>query len=370
MKLMQVAFSLNGGGAERALVEQSIGLRERGDWEIVVVNLSGTGVYEDRLRAEGIKVINLYRQKRQLAAILKDLVSIAMTEKPDLVQSWMYFSDLVASIAFFGRCPVIWGVRNSEPTSNSSMIRILFIHLLGLMSHIIPRRIISVSKSGARNHASSYLFAGSKFEVIPNFSNFHATPLGQKGRLRVRKLLELEDKHFLIGSVSRMNPAKGHDFLVKCAARVLEQEENAVFCVVGIDDPAAYFEQYPLPSELRSRFRVVGFQKDVADFFQAFDLFFLHSETEGFPNVLLEAIKLKRPVLATDVGDVGEIVGNNRDVIVQYGDASQAVAKICKAKYHKNAAAIEQMYAQAQSDFGREQLLDKLDRIYKESLER
>jgi len=155
---------------------------------------------------------------------------------------------------------------------------------------------------------------------------------------------------------------------VNCALKVLEKDDTIVFCIVGIDDAAAYLEQFDIPPAFQRNFRVLGFQTEVGPYFEAFDLFFLHSATEGFPNVLLEAIMLQCPVIATDVGDVREIVGGADEVLLRYGDVPGAVGKILAAKKQINWQNVEHLGALAHNRYSRKTILQRLDGIYKEAL--
>ncbi|MGH3072982.1 MAG: glycosyltransferase family 4 protein, partial [Gaiellaceae bacterium] len=124
----------------------------------------------------------------------------------------------------------------------------------------------------------------------------------------VRRELGLDDASLVIGAVGRLAPVKGHASFLDAAKLIVQEEPRARFLLVG---------NGPLQRQLRAQAAQLGLsdaclflgdRADVYDLVAAMDVFVLPSLNEGIPMALLEAMALNRPVVATDVGGVPEVL--------------------------------------------------------------
>lgn len=125
-----------------------------------------------------------------------------------------------------------------------------------------------------------------------------------------KKCLGISANDLVIGCVANLASYKGQDVLVKAFATVLKTIPNAYCLLVGRDDEAYGIEVKSLANRLglSSRIRFSGFQDNVQPYLEAMDLFVLASRSEGLGIVLLEAMALGKPIVATRVGGIPEIV--------------------------------------------------------------
>jgi protein-tyrosine-phosphatase len=149
----------------------------------------------------------------------------------------------------------------------------------------------------------------------------------------VRRAFGVHDDELLIGTAGRLTEVKGQRYLVDAARLILSQEPKARFAFVGSG---------PLRRDLIARAVELGVERaclfidplvdkkaGVFDLIAAFDVFVLPSLSEGSPMALLEAMALGRPIVATAVGGVPEIViGNESGLLVEPRD-EQALASAC-----------------------------------------
>lgn len=130
----------------------------------------------------------------------------------------------------------------------------------------------------------------------------------------------------LIGMVGNMNHFKGHKHFLQAASRIKEKVPNARFILVGrkLDTYARYWGQLQYLTAnlgLKDDVTYAGFRDDVPSILSALDVFVLPSIRESCPNALLEAMAMKVPVVATDVGAVSELVVNGQTgILVRAGD--------------------------------------------------
>jgi glycosyltransferase involved in cell wall biosynthesis/protein-tyrosine-phosphatase len=150
-----------------------------------------------------------------------------------------------------------------------------------------------------------------------------------RGREEVRRELGVNPEACLIGTAGRLSPVKGHIHLLRAARLILQTERRARFIIVGggplKDELAASARRLGIDGECL----LVGPRTDVLDLVAAMDVFVLPSLDEGVPMALLEAMALRRPVVATAVGGIPEVV-THRDngLLVEPGD-EQALADAC-----------------------------------------
>lgn len=124
----------------------------------------------------------------------------------------------------------------------------------------------------------------------------------------VRAQLEIPEGGKLVVSAGRLSPEKGHAYLIESVAQLVKDKIDAVFafCGDGVcrDGLVALAERKGVADICR----FPGFRHDLKDIFHAMDLLVLPSLTEGLPNVVLEAFACGKPVVATSVGGVPEVV--------------------------------------------------------------
>ena len=127
-----------------------------------------------------------------------------------------------------------------------------------------------------------------------------------KGRPPVKAMAD----RFLIGFVGRLSPEKGAVDFLRIAARIIKIDDETDFVIAGDgpDEPAmrAYAEQ----NGLRDRVRFLGRidEGSTLALYRRLDCLLSPSLTEGLPNTLLEALAVGTPIIATDVGGVGELI--------------------------------------------------------------
>jgi glycosyltransferase involved in cell wall biosynthesis len=119
----------------------------------------------------------------------------------------------------------------------------------------------------------------------------------------------------LIGMVARVNPQKDYDTLTAAAAKVLAARPDAFFVIVGDNSEVALNREHfaHVSQRLRQlgiagRFHFTGFRNDVPRLVSAFDIFVLCTHREGLPLSILEAMGMARPVLATAVDGIPEVL--------------------------------------------------------------
>lgn len=148
-------------------------------------------------------------------------------------------------------------------------------------------------------------------------------------RLPLRRALGLPEVGFLICAVGRLSPEKGHRHLLQAVPALLTRIPQLHLLLLGEGQERRCLEQQTRTSGIEKHVSFVGFKTDVRPWIQACDLLVNPSLSEGTPNVVLEAMALGTPVIATRVGGLPDLIENLiSGVLVPPGDSTALAAAI------------------------------------------
>ena len=128
----------------------------------------------------------------------------------------------------------------------------------------------------------------------------------------LRENLKINKTSKIIGVVGRLSKQKSPFTFVKVAERLANQDQNTHFLWVGDGEQREEIENLvdSIPA-LRSRFTITGWVNDPISYIKLFDIALLLSKWEGFGLVLTEYMSLRKPIVATNIDAIPEIVTNN-----------------------------------------------------------
>ncbi|WP_457813856.1 glycosyltransferase [Sinorhizobium meliloti] len=274
------------------------------DERIVVVSLIGVSERNRRL-ADNPRVVYVSLGAASLTALpgaILRLARLIRKEQPDVILCWMYHAmvagTLAAGMARHG-APVFWNVRQSldDPASLTRSSRVA-IAAAKLLSHR-PTGIIYNSARALDLHRA-YGYANRNAVVIPNGFDLPqlAAPEPRTARRDryCRPLPPTErSRNFLQGCRSGgEDPPAGRLFRSRKRARPRQPGGHRADDTSRSSGP---------------RRRSPGEISDMPAFYQSIDLLVLSSRTEGFPNVIAEAMSFGKPIVTTDVGDAAAVAG-------------------------------------------------------------
>lgn len=296
------------GGAETMLARL---LRVSEDDRIMVVPLMGSSQRSERLAGNShVEYIPLgARTPLSFAGALLRLAGIIRRERPKAILCWMYHAIVAGTVAaHLSRTgtPVYWNIRQSldDPDALSRSSRVA-LKLAAVMARL-PQGIIYNSARALELHAERG-YANRNSIVIPN--GFDMPDLAQA---------EGHSSPCVFGIAGRFLPKKDHATFFRAAALIVATNPRARFVAVGSglspdnSEVARLMQAAGLPLD---RVDLRGEQDDMAGFYRDIDALVLSSRTEGFPNVVAEAMSYGRPVVTTDVGDAAFVVGNTGFVV-------------------------------------------------------
>ncbi|WP_352687934.1 glycosyltransferase [Mesorhizobium australicum] len=318
IKVLHVITGLHNGGAEAALFRLCMAEHTHSH---AVVSLSDEGKYGPLLREAGVPLACLSMPKGRLSlGGLAAFRRVLSAHRPDIVQCWMYHANLVGGVLsrLAGIRLVVWGMHNSglDPLVAPLATRMAD-RACALMSRVVPTQIVSCSQQASRRHISAG-YSASNWTIIPNGYDLAVFEPDARARSRLRRAWSIDEGQFVIGSVARWHPDKDHRNLAAALAKLSARAEFPFKCILagpGIspenNDLAGLLDRYGV----RDKVMLLGPSDGVAALMSAFDIHVLASRREAFPNVVAEAMACGTPCVATDVGDIGVIVGNTGCVV-------------------------------------------------------
>jgi glycosyltransferase involved in cell wall biosynthesis len=200
-------------------------------------------------------------------------------------------------------------------------------------------------------------------------------------RAKFRNDVGIEDQTTLVGIVGRLTEIKNHELFLRVAART--KRENVRFVIIGDGSLREGLEQQARELGIEEQVIFAGGRKDPEYFYPALDICALTSRNEGTPLTLIEAMANARPVIATTVGGVVDLLGNvvedngrysicERGIGVRPGDADAFAAGLERLIKDK---ALQAQLGRRGFDFvdrnyRKERLLDDINELYRELLNR
>ncbi len=329
---VRVAFlirSLGRGGAERQLVTLASAM-DRDAFEVVVYTFYGGGPLQADLEAADVRVVSMDKRGRwDLFRLLRDLTRNLRAFRPHVLHAYNGSPNMVAAILrpFLPGTRIVWGVRCADmDLSQYDWVSRLGARVESRLSRFADL-IISNSEAG-RSHCITRGFPGEHIEVIPNGIRtdvYHPDP---EGRRRIREEWNVPDGAPLIGLVARLDPMKNHASFLRAAAWISKREPAVRFVCVG-DGPASYAVTLRAEADslgLSDRLVWAGARTDLSAVYSALDIATLTSITEGFPNVVAEAMACDRRCVVTSVGDAAWLVGSTGIAVPPRDDEALAHA--------------------------------------------
>ena len=178
-------------------------------------------------------------------------------------------------------------------------------------------KYISNSTAGSNALIKRDKISYSKIITIPNGIDTERFKIVSKDKIQsLRRDMNIRENEFVVGTVCRLQPVKDlHTFLL-AASIVRKKIPNAKFIIVGDGSLREELEIFAYEHNLSENVVFTGFQNDITLFIPTFDVFVLTSLWEGMPVSILEAMASGKPVVATNVGSVAELVEPNKSGIL------------------------------------------------------
>ena len=292
-----------------------------------LVSLRGKDLSEDTLEQLGIDVTYLGRHKFD-PATFPHLLKVLREKQADVVHLHGYGATT------FGRmCAARLGIpavlHEHANHTTTPWFQQVADRLLAPYTDIA----IGVSASTAEFTTKARLVPAERTHVV-----YLGAPLDEFARPRsaaevadARRQLGVPEGGLAIGTVTRLMPSKGNQYLVDAAPAVLAVHPEARFFLVGEGELEAPLKAQAAALGLGDRFVFTGFARDVAALYSAFDIVVFPSLWEGTPLTTFEVLAMGKPIVATDADGLLDVLQDGRDaLIVPKADAAALAGAIMR----------------------------------------
>ncbi|HSB67760.1 MAG TPA: glycosyltransferase family 4 protein [Candidatus Methylomirabilis sp.] len=224
-------------------------------------------------------------------------------------------------------------------------------------------RIITLTDAEAEQHLALGIGRPERFVTIPSGIDL--------ARLTAAAPRRFPAHGPIVGTVARLAPVKGHRFLLEAMPGILQSCPEARFVFVGEGEARPALEEQARHLGLGERIIFTGFREDAPALLAGMDLFVLPSLNEGMGRVLVMAMALGKPIVATRVGGVPELLGDGEaGILVPPGDsAALAEAVTTLLRDPARAAALAEAGRRRATRYDAETMLSLLAKVYREVME-
>jgi glycosyltransferase involved in cell wall biosynthesis len=319
IKIVHIIAALNVGGTEMMLYKLLSRMR-RDRFENIVITLKEKGSLSRDFESQNIRVYNVGGMGGilKISALIR-LLKILREINPDIIQGWLVHGNFAAQITSFFlpyRLSILWNIRYAAlPKSETKNSTLLIIKFLSFLSSL-PKKIIFNSKTSANDHIRMG-YQRDKNCIIPNGFDIKLFSPSEENRRSVRLELNIPEKAILIGLIGRFDPLKDHRCFLKAGEKLLRNKREVYFLLAGreVDLQNRHLIQLIEKLGISGKVFLLGERRDVHRITAALDIAACSSISEGFPNVIGEAMSCGIPCVVTDVGDSAWIVGDSGIVV-------------------------------------------------------
>jgi glycosyltransferase involved in cell wall biosynthesis len=383
-KVVRVIARLNVGGPALHVAYLTEGLASRGyETTLVAGSLAfGEESMAHVAQSRGAAIVPLpalYREispLRDAQAIVR-LARLLRTERPQILHTHTAKAGAVGRIAALlagnARPPII------VHTFHGHVLRGYFNPLTTLAFRTLERwlatfttRLIAVSPEVRDDLVRLGVAPADKFEVVRLGIEFGERVGGDEDvRGETRRLLGVSADAFVVGWVGRMTAVKRTDDVLRAFRELLDRGIDAYLCLVGDGPDRRDLERRAHELGLVRRCLFVGYQDDVAPYYEAIDALLLPSVNEGTPVSVIEALAARRPAVATRVGGVPDVVRDGVDgFLVETGDVDALADGLARLAQDRELR--ERLGAAGRARvlprYAVERLIDDVDRLYRSLL--
>lgn len=319
-KIIHIINNFSYGGAEMMLYKLLLKTNLK-YWQPYLICLNEEGGLRSKFEQLNIpiEVLGLPRGKVNLQGFNK-LINILIKIKPDIVQGWMYHSNLASTVGILitsPNTPLVWNIPQSlSNLKNEKKSTAKIIRLLSFLSWF-PQKIIYNSQTSAKQH-EKIGYQQSKSLPFPDGFLVDIFKPSTSAYQQLRQELKLPSSTIIIGRIARYHPMKDYVNLLEAGAKLLTKNNQVHFVLVGPNIDYNNEELMPKITELgiNNNVHLLGIRDDTPELNAGFDVACTTSAWgEGFPNVVGEAMACGVPCVVTDVGDSAWLVGDTGLVV-------------------------------------------------------
>jgi len=385
VRVVRVIARLNMGGPALHVAYLSAGLKDRGYDTTLVAGSLARGEESMSFVADslGVPIVTIEQLHREISPVRDALAVFRLARLLRALRPQILHTH-TAKAGAIGRLAVLLAVGARPPivvhTFHGHVLRGYFgpvrARLFRLLERWLARvttALVAVSPEVRDDLVALGVAPREKFTVIRlGIELDERIGASAERRAEMRRLLGISPDRFTVGWIGRMTAVKRTDDVLLAFERLRELGVDACLCMVGDGPDRDHVEHRASELGIVRHCLFLGYQEDVAPFYGAFDAVVLTSGNEGTPVSAIEALAGGRPVVATRVGGVPDVIRDGVDgFLVEPGAVGELAERLADLARDPELRARlgEQARAHVVPRYSVERLLDDVDRLYRSLLE-
>ena len=355
-KVLRIIARLNVGGPAKHVVWLTDGLKQSNFETLLVAGTVPQGEEDMAYFAREMSVEPYYIREMSREISLRDAITIwklwrlLVRERPDIIHTHTAKAGTVGRAAGFLYRWFTPGVLIAQPrrckfvhtyhghifhSYYSPMKTRLFLFIERVLARLVTDRLLVVSDQQLREINTEFRVGRQhQFAVVPLGLDLKVFDNALSRRLIFRRELGLNDDVILVGIVGRLTEIKNHVFFLRGVARwkemaTDESQPPVKFVVIGDGSLRLQLEALASSLGLNNDVIFAGTRRDPQNFYPALDIVALTSKNEGTPLTLIEAMANSRPVIATSVGGVVDLLGEPLPTSLNYRECTRGISITC-----------------------------------------
>ena len=262
---------------------------------------------------------------------IKEIRKVLKKIKPDIVYLHSSKAGALGRIAllFNFKVKILYNAHgwyfNAQISNKKKKIFALIERILAIKTN----KIINISKSEYESALKYKIASKKKMCIIENGIDFTKFKDSDKYRYETRKKLNIKDNEIVIGVVGRLSEQKDPITMIKAFKEVYEENKNVKMLFVGSGNLEDNIKKFAEDNNILDKVIITGWVDEVEKFIPAFDIAVLPSKWEGFGLVLIEYMACNKPIVASNVGGISNIINDNiNGLLVNKSDCKELAKKI------------------------------------------
>ncbi len=358
--------SLGWGGQEIRILNESIGMRERGHSIIIIT--PADSILRKKASELGFEVIPASFKRKDYPKTFFKILMLIKCKRPDFINTHSSKDSWVASIAarFSKYKPFIIRTRHlSTPVATNIFGSVIY--------KLLPHKIITTGEAIREQLIERNRVSPEKIVSIPTGVDFKLFDQN-KSYKNIRNELSLQDQAPLIGMVSVLRSWKGHDYFIDAADLVIQKFPGGRFLIVGDGPRKDDLKRIIKEKKLSEVVFMLGHRDDIPDIMASLDILAHPSyANEGIPQSIIQSMAMGLPIIASDFKALSEVVADGKTGIIvpqkNSGDLAKKIMLLLgdkglmqKLRNNGRKFVLEK--------FSIERMIDSIEKIYKSTKSR
>lgn len=330
-----------------------------------------------RARENGVKVISVASLVRRINPVRDiqaffSLLRLIVREKPAIVHTHTSKAGLLGRwAAWIAGVPIIVHTPHGHVFyGHFSIIVTPLFFLIEKITALITDRIVALTAGEKNDYTALAVYYPENIEIIHSGVN-----INQYAQVRIdipekKRSLGLDTDALVVGTVGWLLPIKGSMHLLNAMVKIWQNRSDVELVYVGKGDLQESLKQRSLTMGVSEKVNFLGWRDDVNEIIPVFDLLALPSLNEGMGRVLVEAMAAGKPVVASNVGGIPDLVDHGKNgFLVKPGDENGLAGAIEKLLADKKMRLEMGARGRAMAEnFGVDKMIEKIDSLYQDLL--